>query len=1553
MNDSVIVSGRETSAAELLEAAKHPVPVDRISELYRGEIFSDEDVRIARDRIHWMCAQCEGDSVLDVGCSQGIASILLAREGFAVTAIDVHPDSVAYARTELARETPAVQSRLSIVETDLATLAPGAAFDSILLGEVIEHQARPDRLLREAKSRLNPLGRMIVTTPFGLHPHPDHKVSLFPSDLVRFAREMGMAISRLQVDGSYMRCVYEMRSEPVLRYPELEDLLDCTQRATLEAEQRLHSLLGERDDQLKKRADAHKITQRKLAEATAALDEKTQAQKITQRKLAEAAAALEVQAHAQKVTQQRLEETATALEAQTRSSKGQKSVLEAAELRLRVADDQLAALRLAQQRLERKAEVREVRMQAMQRRLAAMSERNERIVGSTTHRVGNALVSAARSPSRALHLPMELWAIYRDARSRRAAKPGDAKARAEALPGATAEAPSGRSTTVAPPALPLAASRIPPFPALPSDLKQVKVAAVMDEFTFHSFAPECQLISLSPQNWEAELDGFAPDLVFIESAWRGAGEQWTQKVSNPSAEIMGVIAWCVRAGVPSVFWNKEDPVHFGSFQHIARAVDHVFTTDVDCIARYKRDLGHERVYLLPFAAQPALHNPIEHFERRDAFCFAGSYYLKYPERQRDFKSLMDVVSRLRPVEIFDRNYHKPHPHYEFPPEYEQYIVGSLPFDQIDKAYKGYRFGINMNTIKQSQTMFARRVFELLASNTIVVSNFSRGVRLLFGDLVVCSDAPAEIERRLMDLCSDEARLRKFRLAGVRKVMSGHTYAHRLAYVASKVSGTSAAPAPIQVTVIASAANETEAGRLLAMFRTQRHAARQLILVTRATIDAPGEPVEVLDPDLLQQLRDAVAGSAWVAPWSAADHYGPNYLTDLVIATHFSTAVALGKGAYYDGGSGAIELRHDGAQYRPILRLDARASMARGTWLAQRMPADAAALAELVLDEGEFLAIDEFNYCRGLADLDGAGVSSTVDDEPSWAQGASLDGDLLPLAERLPANASHGGSEGEAHVLPGKSASQLASLLPKVLPAGVSIRFVDELLEVGSQLAPGMHRYVYCSDTFSRAEWNLEVNSRFQLVMDEMASSIDLRAVFEFLDEDKRKIGHSISKAGVAQSMAIPARCRYVRFGLRLQGTSSARIRRLVLADVRERPSTLASTARHLLVAKQYPSYDDLYRYGFVHSRVRGYRRNGLVVDVFRLNADEPCAFREFEGVDVVQGDRDLLDLALRNGRYEHILVHLLDDQMWETLARHADGTKIIVWVHGAEIQTWQRRAFEFDGLDETEVARRKALSEQRAQFWRRLLDDPHPNLSLVFVSQYVADEAQRDLGIDLSRVPHQVIHNFIDGRLFAYRAKDAAQRSRVLSIRPFASRAYANDLAVRAVRLLSERPCFASLSFLIVGDGELFDETTRPLAGLANVTLRKGFLTQNEIATLHREYGVFLCPTRMDTQGVSRDEAMASGLVPVTMRVAAVPEFVDDTCGILVDAENAEQLADAIETLQHDPQRFLRMSRAAAARVRNDSGEEQTLARELDLLSGPVPAAHCAELASRASQNAC
>lgn len=155
---------------------------------------------------------------------------------------------------------------------------------------------------------------------------------------------------------------------------------------------------------------------------------------------------------------------------------------------------------------------------------------------------------------------------------------------------------------------------------------------------------------------------------------------------------------------------------------------------------------------------------------------------------------------------------------------------------------------------------------------------------------------------------------------------------------------------------------------------------------------------------------------------------------------------------------------------------------------------------------------------------------------------------------------------------------------------------------------------------------------------------------------------------------------------------------------------------------------------------------------------------------------------------------------------------------------------------------------------------------------------------------------------------------------------------MKAIQILAKEQFFNELEFRIIGDGPLFEETVEPLRKYRNIEICRGFLTQTEIAKLHKEYGIFLCPTRMDSQGVSRDEAMASGLVPVTNSVAAIPEFVNDKCGILAAAEDFTGMANGIADLVRNPNLFDKLSCAASTRVRNQSDHQKIISQELDII---------------------
>jgi 2-polyprenyl-3-methyl-5-hydroxy-6-metoxy-1,4-benzoquinol methylase len=158
---------------------------DRIAEVYEGTVGSREFQQVSRRRVHWMCAQVGGPDVLDVGCSQGIASILLAREGHRVIGVDREREAIRAARERLDQEEAQVRERVEFrVGEGRAVGFANGSFDAVLLGEVLEHQLDPGKLLDEARRVLRPGGRIVITTPYGIHPYPDHKEPLYLSALL-------------------------------------------------------------------------------------------------------------------------------------------------------------------------------------------------------------------------------------------------------------------------------------------------------------------------------------------------------------------------------------------------------------------------------------------------------------------------------------------------------------------------------------------------------------------------------------------------------------------------------------------------------------------------------------------------------------------------------------------------------------------------------------------------------------------------------------------------------------------------------------------------------------------------------------------------------------------------------------------------------------------------------------------------------------------------------------------------------------------------------------------------------------------------------------------------------------------------------------------------------------------------------------------------------------------------------------------------------------------------------------------------------------------------
>ncbi|MCQ4239549.1 FkbM family methyltransferase [Stutzerimonas stutzeri] len=1175
--------------------------------------------------------------------------------------------------------------------------------------------------------------------------------------------------------------------------------------------------------------------------------------------------------------------------------------------------------------LRRALEQQQARINTLTQELAKESDKRriaeQRLIqarASMTYQLGYQLKNA-RSLGGLVRLPVSLARLYRQANKQRQSR---------AHQPATIEAPKVfEHAPIDRPAEPeVLADAQQSAALLPQHMAQgqLKIACIMDDFTYGSYQPEAHLQQLTPAGWQAELEDFQPELLFIESAWRGKDELWGSKVGHNASELQQIVRWCRSRSVPTVFWNKEDPVHFETFLTTAKQFDFVFTTDMDCIHRYKAALGHNQVYFLPFACQPSVHNPIELYERKDAFCFAGAYYARYPERTRDLGNFVAKLPEFRPVEIYDRNYGKNDPNYQFPAEYQPFIVGTLPFSEIDRAYKGYRYAINLNSIKQSQTMFARRVYELLGCNTVTVSNYSRGVRLMFGDLVITTDSGEEMVRRLQALAGDEESSGKLRLAALRKVMLEHTYEQRLNYIVAKVSGAQLANPLPEVAVLGYARTEESAQAILANFQRQTHGGSTLFLVLgRKT------PTPKIEDSRIHYLRrkdvegkpisEVVGAAELLAGMVAEDYYGPNYLLDMAIATRYSSANGFGKVTRYSYADTEINLVAPGRAYHNASSLQLRSAVVRAKIFATHDCFEwCRGLVSSRYGEGSLLAVDPFNYCQDGAAAELDEVHQRVDD---------LSLDIGFTIEELQARAEHiAPAERGSTEVPEIRIQQLQEIFGPCKSNNVSFQMEEHGWLVTSTLEDGKHEYIYAARDLKPDELGGSEQLKFFL---DVTPGLNLQLVMLFLDAQKQRISHVIKHANRNKVVDVPPETAFIRMGWRVYQSGCAEIKGLLLGHKDLQPAEMLGQAEHLLVTNHYPSYEDLYRNGFVHSRVAAYRERGENVDVFRLRKDEAATYHEFENIDVITGSQSTLRKLLSSGRYRNVLVHFLDPDIWGVLKNYVDQIKVIVWVHGAEIQPWWRRQFNFKTEEQLQLG--KLQSEQRMAFWGALLKEMPANLKLVFVSNFFAEQVMEDLGFRIPEANYRVIHNPIDTELFRHIEKPVEQRKRILSIRPYASAVYANDLSVKAIELLSEKPWFDELEFRLIGEGPLFDETLKPLEKYLNVTIERRFLRRSEIAVLHKDYGLFLCPSRMDTQGVSRDEAMASGLVPVTNAVAAIPEFADEGCAILAPEDDYVAMAEGIARLVEDPKLFIAMSKSAVKRVEEKTAASLIIGREIEL----------------------
>jgi spore maturation protein CgeB len=337
-------------------------------------------------------------------------------------------------------------------------------------------------------------------------------------------------------------------------------------------------------------------------------------------------------------------------------------------------------------------------------------------------------------------------------------------------------------------------------PTVPEDVThqgkfgRLKIALVADYFTTECLSAECRVRSMTPGNFREVIGEWKPDMVFVESAFHGVNGAWRYELAKqPKPLCLGRqmaifrLVECARAHrIPTVFWNKDDGAFFDAFIDVAKVFDYIFTTDINCVERYRQHVQKDvPVNTLAMPYQPAFHHFTGfHFKRNEA-CFTGSYYRRIlSDRRRFLDMLFDVCeeTELR-LNVFDRNHDRLSRHFEFRfhKKHQLHLHAKVPHRETGQIYKTHVASLNVNSVTDSETMCSRRLLEILACGGIAVTNSSRAVARYFSDychVVSTREEARELFSRLRQggpSREDMARAE----AGAMYVRDNHTWAHRL------------------------------------------------------------------------------------------------------------------------------------------------------------------------------------------------------------------------------------------------------------------------------------------------------------------------------------------------------------------------------------------------------------------------------------------------------------------------------------------------------------------------------------------------------------------------------------------------------------------------------------------------------------------------------------------------------------------------------------------------------------------------------------------------------
>lgn len=330
----------------------------------------------------------------------------------------------------------------------------------------------------------------------------------------------------------------------------------------------------------------------------------------------------------------------------------------------------------------------------------------------------------------------------------------------------------------------------------------------------------------------------------------------------------------------------------------------------------------------------------------------------------------------------------------------------------------------------------------------------------------------------------------------------------------------------------------------------------------------------------------------------------------------------------------------------------------------------------------------------------------------------------------------------------------------------------------------------------------------------------------------------------------------------------------------------------LVACVDYPSHDNR-ALQYVHARNKEYLEAGIQVEVLNFSIEKDYVY---EGILVHSFDTVKHDLA-RYRKYillchaPNIRNHYRFIKVYGNCFR-----KLVFIFHGHEIVE-QRKAYpkpyEFKKDSWVKRTIRFVYDKLKIQIWKRYFHISDLNSKLVFVSDFLRNEFQQNMGFTKEElIDRSVVINNGVGSVFESQKYDCCCEKKYdyITIRSdIDSAVYCIDLLCKIATQNSNKV------FLLIGKGDYFEYNQRP----DNLIHLNKTMLQEELIAYINSSRAALMPTRRDSQGVMSCELATFGIDVITSNLEVCHEMFDtfNNVKMLSDSEMINALDE--NTVMH------------------------------------------------------